>query len=169
MLRLLPCIRLLQFVYQATFRCSLSFIGAGLRESTPDWIQSGRLDPIGWKVFKSSCPLEKFMGWCMVMQVSHGVLHGVLNGEVHEECCMGCMLWWMEKWCSGVSAQDGMPGCKIGCRIGPSPKNRCRMEFWTRYKQRGARWSAEICFILYAPFQIYRLGTLIQCHACLIP
>ena len=69
----------------------------------------------------------------------------------------------------GVSAQDGMPGCKIGCRIGPNPKIRCKMELCTRCKQRGASWSAEICFMLYTPFPIYTLGTLIQSQACFIP
>ena len=38
-----------------------------------------------------------------------------------------------------VLAQDGMPGCKIGCSISPNPKIRCKMEFWTRCKQMGAR------------------------------
>ena len=35
----------------------------------------------------------------------HGV-YAVVDGEVVQ----------------GVSAQEGMPGCKIACRIGPSPK-----------------------------------------------
>ena len=41
----------------------------------------------------------------------HGV-YAVVNGEVVQ----------------GVSAQDGMPGCKIGCRIGPNPKIRCKLD-----------------------------------------
>ena len=82
----------------------------------------------------------------------HGV-YAVVDGEVVQ----------------GVSAQDGMPGCKIGCRIGPNPKTRCKMEFWTICKQRGARWSAEICFILYIPFPTYTLGTLVHSQACSIP
>ena len=77
---------------------------------TPDWIQSARFDPIGWKVFKSSCPQEKFMRWCMEMQVSKGVLHGVLNGEFHEEC----MLWWMEKWCRGCQHKMGCVDARLG-------------------------------------------------------
>ena len=81
----------------------------------------------------------------------HGV-YAVVDGAVVQE----------------VSAQDGMPGCTIACRIGPNPKIRCKMEFWTRCKQRGARWSAGICFILYTPFPIYTLGTLILSQACVI-
>ena len=77
MLRLLPVFASFNVCTKQPFPVLLSFIGGGLR-----------LDPIGWKVFKSSCPLEKFTRWCMAMQVSNGVLHGVLNGEVHEECCM---------------------------------------------------------------------------------
>ena len=50
-----------------------------------NWIQLGGKH-------SNSRPLEKFMRWCMEMQVSNGVLHGVLSGEVPEECCMGCML-----------------------------------------------------------------------------
>ena len=72
----------------------------------------------------------------------HGV-YAVVDGEVVQ----------------GVSAQDGMPGCKVGCRIGPNPRTRCKMEFWTRCKHRGARWIAEICFIFYIPFPIYTRGT----------
>ena len=34
----------------------------------------------------------------------------------------------------GVSAQEGMPGCNVGCRIGPNPKMNCKMEFCTRCK-----------------------------------
>ena len=64
----------------------------------------------------------------MEMQVSNGVLHGVLHGEVHEECCMGVSCGDGET-VQVVSAQDGMRGCKIGCRLGPSPNIRCKMEF----------------------------------------
>ena len=69
------------------------------------------------------------------------MLHGVyvvVDGEVRR----------------GVSAQDGMSGCKIACSISPNPKIRCKMEFWTKCKQRGARWSAEIFsyFILHFQF-----------------
>ena len=81
----------------------------------------------------------------------HGV-YAVVGGEVVQ----------------AVSAQGGMPSWEIVCRIGPNPKIRCKMGFCTRCKQRGARWSAEICFILSTPFPIHTLGTLIQSQACLI-
>ena len=29
---------------------------------------------------------------------------------------------------AGVSAQNGMPGCKIGCRIGPNPTIKCKLD-----------------------------------------
>ena len=37
----------------------------------------------------------------------------------------------------GVSTEAGMPGCRIGCRIGPNPKISCNLEVWTRFKTKG--------------------------------
>ena len=141
MFRLLPCIRLLQFMYQATFPCVvyLSYLG-DLGESCQLLIGSNRAD------WRCKFQMELCMGW--------------LCGEIHEECCIWCMLWWMGKWFMGGKTQDGMPGCDIGCKMSPRPKIRCKMELWTRCKQRGARWSAQICFILYTAYQFCTLGNI---------
>ena len=103
MLRLLPCIRLPQFMYQATLPCVLYlsyFADSG--ESSPQLDPTGRLDPIGWNILLiplSTAQVHGVVHGGPSSELPNDVLHGVLNGEVHEERCMGCMLWWMGKRC----------------------------------------------------------------------
>ena len=47
-----------------------------------------------------------------------------MRSAVWGECCGG---WGSGAWCAST---DGMPACKIACRMGPSPQMRCNMDFF---------------------------------------